>query len=132
MQTETGKKKVEKDYSDLQQVLIKLKNELQGQSLISQACSKIKCENGHVLKKKAKAGENNVYCDVCLTDKINQTGILYFKCEQGCNYDICPSCYYLKLVDDKEALQQVEMKANRERELIRLLSGFNSVTIRRF
>jgi len=76
--------------------------------------------------KRVPRKSSRVVCDYCLRDSIAQDGLFYFTCSFTCNFDICPSCYIIYLIDGKETVDQVreKMKEQKTEEvLIRLLGG---------
>jgi hypothetical protein len=60
--------------------------------------------------KRVPRKNSKVVCDYCFRDTIAQEGLFYFTCSFVCNFDICPACYIIYLIDGKEAVDQLRQK----------------------
>lgn len=77
--------------------------------------TKYKCKNGHPLRMVRNEGDGTAMCDGCMKNCIHKDKVnFFFKCNQGCNTDYCPCCFYLMITGKEELLKKFKEEGGNE------------------
>ena len=84
-----------------------------GTNTVDSVIKKICCPKNHQLKPKQRVMTTdgtlrNPNCDICGIDDLESNHTFYFRCDNiSCSFDLCASCYYLKMTGNEEVLKKL-------------------------